>query len=180
MNTLVRILALLSLSMNLTAEICDKPCKNICNASKGVIGTIAIGLQRLGSLIAEADVPLIGRLNDFLPCAVVSYCLEEFPRQTMLFVTAGIIYAIYRKTRSTHRMRADNEEIHQEEILYKADRKNDIQFDDDFFRFDEKYIEAGTTVKDNPVKQTKNKSTHPSAFHGTEQDISDHTSVSFL
>jgi len=88
--------------------------------------------ERFGDRIERVDnIPLIDKLTNLLPFAMVAACFKECPGQTMMVLTGLLIYALFAndKFRSTLRKYSPF-------ITKKRLTRNESQFDDSLFIFE--------------------------------------------
>lgn len=122
---------LLSSSMSVSMlDACQSECSAICNKWSAV----EVALVNAGKALDSVQVPHIGKLTNILPFAVVSFCLQNFPKQTMALISGLTTYYFYK-----------HDVVNRCIDFYHtnfSDRKKDKNikrqelFSDDFFVFD--------------------------------------------
>lgn len=74
-------------------EACEDVCKSTCNTS---LSSFELMVVNAGKALDNVSVPGIGKLTNLLPFAVVSFCLQTFPKQTVALAGTGVAYCLYK------------------------------------------------------------------------------------
>ena len=74
-------------------QACQAECKSICG-NRSAINQIVSGLYSVGKKMENAQLPVVGKLGNFLPVAVIAFCLQKFPGQTAALVACGMAYGL--------------------------------------------------------------------------------------
>lgn len=82
------------LFVSLTNQACQAECKAVCGKG-GMMNKITAELGSLGQRIENIQAPVVGKLGNVLPIAVIAFCLQKFPRQTIALLTCGLAYGLY-------------------------------------------------------------------------------------
>ena len=101
---------------------------------------ISTKLYNLGEFINKSEFPLLGKLEGILPFAVVSYCLQNFPGQAILFSTAALSYVLYHNDTVRNffaKYTSLKQFMRTKKSVVAADA---MSIDDDFFIFDEEIL----------------------------------------
>lgn len=93
MKRLLLFFVLCVLFTNFNNQACQAECKSICG-NRGVISQIVSDLYTVGKKMENAQLPVFGKLGNFLPVAVIALCLQKFPGQTAALVACGIVYGL--------------------------------------------------------------------------------------
>lgn len=111
-------------------------CSMTANDDAGIVSRVKAHLYDIGTTINKTQVPLFGALGNILPFAVVSFCLQKFPEQTMLALTGYGMYVLGKSDRTRTFLQKHN----WSSFFTKAKKKNNkcrgVQLTDDFFVFD--------------------------------------------
>lgn len=93
--------------------------------------------ERFGDF-GRTELPVIGQLKDLLPFAMVGYCFNEYPKQTMVALTGLLLYVLFnnetvRKVLRVGKATKDSTKPNQETLL-----EEEIELgEEDLFDFEE-------------------------------------------
>ena len=89
-------------------------------------------LRLFGERIGSVDnVPLVDKLTNLLPFAMVAACFKECPGQTMMVLTGLLVYALCANDRFRSTLRKYNPFVTKKRLI-----KNESRFDDSLFIFE--------------------------------------------
>jgi len=102
--------------------------------NKTFISRISSQIYNLGETVNDTEVPLIGKLGNILPFGMISFCLKEFPGQTIGVIAATLVYILYQNENVYNFLQKYN-------IIKKNQKKIEknqrfVELSDDFFVFD--------------------------------------------
>lgn len=126
-----------------TLDACQAECRHICNRS--TLSSLELAVINAGKALDGVQIPKIGKVTNVLPFAVVSFCLQNFPRQTMALIAATTAYCCYKYDAigrcvnfyNTHVLGKTGKNLKQQEI-----------FSDEFFVFEGEDLENAEEEED--------------------------------
>lgn len=80
-----------------TAQACQQQCRSFCNKDdrSSMMGSMRSNLVRLGDSIENTEAPVVGKLGNILPFAIVGFCLQKLPEQTMMVLGGLLLYVLF-------------------------------------------------------------------------------------
>ncbi len=105
------------------------------HAQESMMSHLKSHLYNVGTVINDTELPIFGKLGALLPFAVTSFCLQQFPEQTMILLSGCLLYIL-------------SKQEHVRSILNKYNFWNkkpknrrkqklvQVHLEDDFFVFD--------------------------------------------
>jgi hypothetical protein len=124
------------LFVSLANKACQAECKAVCG-NGSMMNKIAFELGSFGQKIENVTVPVVGKLGNVLPIAVVAFCLQKFPEQTIALLTCCLAYGLYCNEKVCEVVRgcANMKLLRNKKTVENTPRED--QFDDDFFAFND-------------------------------------------
>jgi len=121
----------------------DSASEKYTQSAESITARINSYLYNCGGAIKNINVPLVGRLGAILPFAVISFCLQKFPGQTLLLAGSALMYTMYRNDNMLNFFRTYNVIERAKVKKTMSEQSKEVVLEDDFFVFDgEDYLDA--------------------------------------